>query len=124
MIKLLVQVGTTLEREFRIDSDKVGIGRAPGNDLVLSDSRVADFHGEIVREGDVLFYRAAGPGQITFINTERVVQPVKLKHDDIINIGKYSIVCYDERQGDRAGEQIVIGGVREATRMEAFPLKR
>ncbi|WNZ62480.1 sigma 54-interacting transcriptional regulator [Myxococcus sp. MxC21-1] len=48
--RLQVSAGPDADAEVASSSEKLTIGSAPGNDLVLSDSTVSRFHAELVRE--------------------------------------------------------------------------
>jgi NADPH-dependent 2,4-dienoyl-CoA reductase/sulfur reductase-like enzyme/pSer/pThr/pTyr-binding forkhead associated (FHA) protein len=68
------------------------IGRAPDNDVMLSDSLASSRHAEIRREhGDFLLFDL-GSTNGTFLNDARVSTPAALRSGDVIRAGQTKLV--------------------------------
>lgn len=82
--------GRVIERkEFR-RVDRLSIGRAATNDIVLDNTGVSRVHCEIVREGRVQTLCDRGSNNGTFVNGKRVTVHF-LNSGDSIAIGKFSL---------------------------------
>ncbi|HUR78106.1 MAG TPA: DUF3662 and FHA domain-containing protein [Acidimicrobiales bacterium] len=68
----------------------IRIGRAPENDLTLTDSTVSRRHAEIVRDGDAWVVRDAGSSNGTKVNGAGVVEQV-LNDGDEIRVGSVAL---------------------------------
>lgn len=74
--------------------DSVGIGR--GNDgsmyekylPVMGDGRVSKVHCVIIHKGDSLYLKDEGSRNGTYLNGQRVNEPVVIQRDDIIGVGE------------------------------------
>ena len=54
---------------------------------LTEDKRVSKAHCVIVRRGDQLFLKDEGSRNGTFLNGQRIEEPVTLQKDDIIGVG-------------------------------------
>ncbi len=70
------------------------IGRSPDNAIVLEDSRVSRRHGKLERDGDGYRLIDLKSHNGTYINGQRVQEPVPLRPGDEIGIGQHLLV-YD-----------------------------
>jgi DNA-binding response OmpR family regulator len=82
-------------REHVLASDAVTIGRAVGNDIVITSRRVSREHARIERQGRrrVLFDLGSTNG--IFFNDERLMAPVELRDGDRIQIGDVVLTFHD-----------------------------
>lgn len=73
--------------------DMVGIGRAKEGKMyetflsLTEDNRISKAHCVIVRKGDQLYLKDEGSRNGTYLNGQRVEEPVLLQKDDIIGVG-------------------------------------
>lgn len=73
--------------------DVVGIGRAQEGKMyekflsLTEDKRISKAHCVIVRRGDQLYLKDEGSRNGTYLNGQRVEEPVLLQKDDIIGVG-------------------------------------
>jgi len=68
---------------------QISIGRAPGNVLMFapSDTRASSRHAQIKLDGSAYFLIDIGSTNGTFVNGQRITQPVRLRSGDIIEFG-------------------------------------
>ena len=88
MAKLVLSKDGSVLHQCFLDKDRVGIGRAAHNHVVVDDPAVSDEHAEIIPVGNdhiVQDLRTAGG---TFVNGERVDRHI-LQHGDVIELGGF-----------------------------------
>lgn len=79
------------------------IGRAPANELVLQSEKVSRRHAQIqMQQGGEFWLVDLGSSNGTYLNGRRVVAPVLLQDQDIIDIGQLRFVFRQDR-GPRGG---------------------
>ncbi len=69
-----------LEGEF-------SIGREANNQLILPEPKVSRHHAVIRRHGEAYILADKGSSNGTFLNGNRITQPVQLKHGDRVTVG-------------------------------------
>lgn len=95
--KVLLENLETWEKFTYIFYDNIGLGRSKESLefekflTIREDPRVSKVHCAIVRKGDKLYLRDLGSRNGTYLNGERITQPVVLQKDDIIGIGETKI---------------------------------
>jgi hypothetical protein len=84
---LTIADGRGRGRRFRFDADRVSIGRAAGNDVVLNHAAVSRVHARIEREGSawVLLDRASANG--VELNGAGIAGRAQLRQGDRIAVG-------------------------------------
>ena len=102
---ILLQDGTTGVR-FRIDKQQFTIGRNSDNDVCLDDDLVSKQHAVIEavmqEDGEIVFDYFIQDQQSTnhtYVNDEKV-RLFKLRHDDVIRIGKNLFRFVDDSNDD------------------------
>lgn len=70
-----------------LDKGAVHVGRAPDNDLVLSDATISWHHAVIWRMGETVFIRDRGSTNGTFLNGWPVRLPLAIEPGDEIRLG-------------------------------------
>lgn len=68
-------------------TDRLTIGRDSTNTIVLADSFVSAHHATVERRGGSIWLRDEGSTNGTFVNGERIREPVALQPGDQIAIG-------------------------------------
>jgi pSer/pThr/pTyr-binding forkhead associated (FHA) protein len=76
-----------LESAPRVVSGELRIGRAPQNDLVLSEPTVSARHAIVFTQGDRAFVRDLGSRNGTFVHEERVHTQAELHDGDTLRLG-------------------------------------
>jgi pSer/pThr/pTyr-binding forkhead associated (FHA) protein len=82
-------------REHPLSDDVVTIGRAVESDIVITSRRVSREHARLRREGWRVILEDLGSTNGTFLNDERVHQPVDLRDEDRIRVGDVTFVFHD-----------------------------
>ena len=82
-------------REHELAADVVTIGRAVENDLVVTSRRVSREHARLRRQGWRVFLEDRGSTNGTFLNGERIHDPVELRDEDRIGVGDVIFVFHD-----------------------------
>ena len=82
-------------REHPLTGDTVTIGRAIGNDIVITSKRISREHARVRREGWRAILEDLGSTNGTFLNDERLLTPVELHDEDRITIGDVTLTFHD-----------------------------
>jgi hypothetical protein len=82
-------------REHALTDDVITIGRAVENDVVVTSRRVSREHARLQREGWRVILEDLGSTNGTFLNGERVLNPVELRDEDRIRIGDVTFIFHD-----------------------------
>jgi len=82
-------------REHCLNDEVMTIGRAVENDVVITSRRVSREHARLRREGWRVILEDLGSTNGTWLNEERVLNPVELRDDDQIRIGDVTFVFHD-----------------------------
>ena len=82
-------------REHRLVDDVTTVGRAVENDIVITSRRVSREHARFRREGWRVILEDLGSTNGTFLNDERVLNPVQLRDEDHIRLGDVTFVFHD-----------------------------
>lgn len=85
---------------------RITIGRAKDNDIVLDHPQVSRYHAVIERFGPRYRIRDLKSTNGTFVNGRRITKPLDLKEGDIIKIAAFKLVLSEEgiRRFDEAGK--------------------
>jgi DNA-binding response OmpR family regulator len=82
-------------REHPLSGDVVNIGRAVESDIVITSRRVSREHARLRREGWRVILEDLGSTNGTFLNDERILDPVELRDEDRIRVGDVTFVFHD-----------------------------
>lgn len=82
-------------REHRLNDQVMTVGRAVENDVVITSRRVSREHAHLRREGWRVILEDLGSTNGTWLNGERILNPVELRDDDRIRIGDVTFVFHD-----------------------------
>ena len=82
-------------REHPLTNDRVTIGRALENDVVITSKRVSREHARVRRQGWRVILDDLGSTNGTFLNDERVLAPVELHDGDRITVGDVIFTFHD-----------------------------
>ncbi len=85
--RLVVSQGPEPGQVFELRQDSQTIGRAPGNEIVISDPQVSRQHVRISKEGGLLVIEDLGSTNGTTINGVRLTGPHTLTNGDVIGLG-------------------------------------
>ena len=82
-------------REHPLQNINTVIGRAVENDIVITSKRVSREHTQIRREGWRVFVEDMGSTNGTYLNNERISEPMQLQDGDQIQVGDVLFTFYD-----------------------------
>lgn len=78
-----------------LSGERISIGRAVENDIVITSKRVSREHACVRRDGWRVLLEDLGSTNGTFLNNERVLSPVSLRDGDLVSIGGIELKFYD-----------------------------
>ncbi len=102
---LLIGEHEQVVRRYPLEKERISIGRAASQDVLLEDSGVSRRHAEIIRVGDDFYVVDCGSLNGLFVNGRRVVRHL-LQDGDLLKIGP---VVLRFSSGDGAGEAVAAG---------------
>lgn len=73
-------------------TDRISIGSAENNTLVLRSSCVSPVHARISKDKSDYYVEAGGNSEGTYINGDLILSPVKLNDCDKISVGDYRLI--------------------------------
>jgi pSer/pThr/pTyr-binding forkhead associated (FHA) protein len=82
-------------REHTLKNEDTTIGRAVGNDIIITSKRVSREHAHIRRDGWKVILEDSGSTNGTYLNDERLIAPVALRDQDRIRIGDVVFTFHD-----------------------------
>jgi len=89
-LTVITPEGTSTRRD--LDGETLRIGRASGNDLVLQDLNVSRNHAAVVRRTEGVYVVDAGGKNGTYVNDQRITEPVRLGAGDRVRLGSTVLV--------------------------------
>lgn len=81
--------------EHPLTGDRITIGRAVQNDIVVTSKRVSREHARVRRDGWRVMLEDLGSTNGTFLNDERVHSPIELRDGDQIKVGDVVLKFHD-----------------------------
>ena len=92
MAILTLRFGNKTIQKYHLEKAKIlTIGRLDNNDIAIKDPIVSGQHAQIASEGDSFFLTDRQSRNGTFVNKQLVISR-KLKHGDVITIGKHTML--------------------------------
>lgn len=91
--KIILENLDTWEKSSYIFYDNIGIGRSRSDSefekflVVREDPRVSKVHCVIIRKENKLYLKDMGSRNGTFLNGQRIHQPVVIQREDVIGVG-------------------------------------
>ena len=107
MSKLIISVAGKTTKEYRLDKERVHIGRKPGSDILLDDVTVSGLHAVVITILNDSFLEDMGSTNGTKVNGN----PVKkcfLQQGDKIEIGKFALTYVHEVQQSKDFDRTVM----------------
>ncbi len=90
MGKLVVSLDGVVIKEVQITKEKTSLGRRPYNDIVIDNLAVSGEHAVFLRKDDEVRIDDLNSTNGTYVNG-RAIKSERLKHNDLIEIGRYKI---------------------------------
>jgi len=95
MAKIKVARPEREEETVEVSTNGITVGRHPNCDVVFADPTVSRQHARIFREDGVHFLEDLGSQHGTRVNERVVKEPIRLSHDDLIEIQDFSLRFLD-----------------------------
>ena len=102
MPKLMLKFKEAILKEYSVDKETLTVGRAEDNDIMIENLAVSGHHAKLVRENGDFVLIDLNSLNGTFVNGHKVSKWI-LKNNDLITIGKHTIVFQDEQAGKKQG---------------------
>jgi pSer/pThr/pTyr-binding forkhead associated (FHA) protein len=106
MLKLLFKFKDSILREIETEKTELTIGRTASNDIQIDNVAVSAHHARILRDGGHYVVEDLNSTNGTFVNEKKISRRV-LKENDIITIGKHSLVMIPKKGGVKAKSLIM-----------------
>ncbi|MEY2685507.1 MAG: hypothetical protein RJA09_2652 [Pseudomonadota bacterium] len=90
MPKMIVSIDGVVIREFELTKERTTMGRRPYNDIVIDNLAVSGEHAVFLCKGEEVRIDDLNSTNGTYVNG-RAVKSERLKHNDLIEIGRYKI---------------------------------
>jgi sigma-B regulation protein RsbU (phosphoserine phosphatase) len=87
---------------FELSGGETTVGRHQDSGIVLSSAAVSGRHAKITGQGSAWFIEDVGSRNGTFVNGQKVQQPVQLHHNDRIVMGNLVLAFVDSAQAAAA----------------------
>ena len=81
---------------FKLEEDRITVGRDATNDITVEDARASSQHAEIRRAGEEMLVADLGSRNGTFVNENLVAMPRPLSHGDVIRIGDAQLTFFNQ----------------------------
>ena len=102
MPKLILRFKEAVLKEYSVDKETLTVGRADDNDIVIENLAVSGHHAKLVRENGDFVLIDLNSLNGTFVNGHKVSKWI-LKTNDLITIGKHTVIFQDEQAGKKPG---------------------
>ncbi len=98
MARFRVLVGDNAGQFFQLDRPKHVVGRHPQCEIVVPSGAVSRNHAQVVRRDGGFFVEDLGSRNGTFLNGDRITEPLPLRDGDEVRICDFRIRFEDETQ--------------------------
>jgi len=97
MLEILLKFKNTELKTIKTDKEEITIGRNTANDIHIDNLGVSKQHARIVKHKDAYLIEDFNSTNGTFINGQKVAK-AELKDNDVVGIGKHSLVIFYKKQ--------------------------
>lgn len=97
MPKLIVSIDGVVIKEVQLTKERTTLGRRPYNDVVIDNLAVSGEHAAVVMSGTEVQLEDLNSTNGTYVNS-RAIRKQVLRHNDMVEIGKYKIKFLHEIQ--------------------------
>jgi pSer/pThr/pTyr-binding forkhead associated (FHA) protein len=101
MPKLIVSIDGVVIKEVQLTKERTTLGRRPYNDVVIDHLAVSGEHAALTMSGAEVQLEDLNSTNGTYVNS-RAIRKQVLRHNDMLEIGKYKIKFLQEGQDGRA----------------------
>jgi hypothetical protein len=96
---LVVRSGAQAGTALSLAATVTRLGRHPDSEISLDDITVSRRHAEVARTPQGYMVRDAGSLNGTYVNGERIDEPVVLQQGDELQVGKFRLVFFQKADG-------------------------
>lgn len=96
---LVVRNGAQAGTALSLSAELTRLGRHPESEISLDDITVSRRHAEISRTPAGYVVRDAGSLNGTYVNQQRIEEPVVLQQGDELQVGKFRLVFFQKAEG-------------------------
>jgi hypothetical protein len=112
MAKLVLSADGSIVYQCFVDKDRVNVGRASHNQVVIDDPAVSQQHAVIIPVGNDHILQTLQSGNDTIVNGSRVVRHI-LQHGDAIQFGAFYLRYLNPKAADSDLDRtMLIAGLR------------
>ncbi|WP_326537968.1 FHA domain-containing protein [Pseudorhodoferax sp.] len=97
MPKLIVSIDGVVIKEVQLTKERTTLGRRPYNDVVIDNLAVSGEHAAVLMAGNDVQLEDLNSTNGTYVNS-RPIRKQLLRHNDMVEIGKYKIKFLHELQ--------------------------
>lgn len=97
MPKLIVSIDGVVIKEVQLTKERTTLGRRPYNDVVIDNLAVSGEHAAVTMSGTEVQLEDLNSTNGTYVNS-RAIRKQVLRHNDMVEIGKYKIKFLHEIQ--------------------------
>ncbi|KQP47610.1 FHA domain-containing protein [Pseudorhodoferax sp. Leaf274] len=117
MPKLIVSIDGVVIKEVQLTKDRTTLGRRPYNDVVIDHLAVSGEHAAVLMSGSEVQLEDLNSTNGTYVNSRPIRRQV-LRHNDMLEIGKYKIKFLHDAQ-DAGAARAPAASAPAALRAEA-----
>jgi pSer/pThr/pTyr-binding forkhead associated (FHA) protein len=96
MWKLSIEDDQGEKTSVNLVRDEYTVGRAESNTIRLTERNISRSHARLFRDGNAWYVADRESYNGAFVNGARVVDPVRIAHGDLIQLGDYRLEIVDE----------------------------
>lgn len=100
---LICTAGAIQGQRIPVPEGGLKIGRAPENEIVLTDDGVSRFHARLLLDNGSLWLQDAGSRNGVFVNAVRVTGHQALRVDDVVTVGSHEFTVRWDIGEDESG---------------------
>lgn len=126
MPKLIVSIDGVVIKEVQLTKERTTLGRRPYNDVVIDNLAVSGEHAAVVMSGNEVQLEDLNSTNGTYVNS-RSIRKQLLRHNDMVEIGKYKIKFLHELQDSgelRAPAPSIAAELRPSAAPPPLPQRR
>lgn len=98
--QLVMRQGPTPGATFSLEGDQLIIGRDSASGVAINDAEVSRKHARLTFQGGKYVLEDLGSTNGTFVNGQRLANPVVLKSGDVISLGEQIVLMYESLVAD------------------------
>ncbi len=100
MIKLELSFKDRVLKKIETEKPEITIGRSPNTDIQIDNLTVSKQHARLIEQKDQYALEDLNSTNGTFLNDEKISR-ANLNHNDIITVGKHTLVIHYNKEGSR-----------------------